>query len=165
VDGGAATAANQDRDGPAVITLCDNAGMGEREVSSPLESAVRLDVWLDVACLFGTRSEAQRAVRGGKVDVNGESSKPHRVLHLGDRLTITRGGGRRQQVVVRGLLERHVAKAVARQLYDDVTPALKPEQLEARRIERLLRQSAGPRVTKAPDRRERRALRALKGQE
>ena len=29
---------------------------------------VRLDVWLDVACVFRTRSEAQKACRGGKVE-------------------------------------------------------------------------------------------------
>ena len=34
-------------------------------------SVVRLDVWLDVACLFKTRAEAQRACRGGKVEVGG----------------------------------------------------------------------------------------------
>ena len=32
-------------------------------------TSVRLDVWLDVSCLFRTRSEAQRACRNGKVDV------------------------------------------------------------------------------------------------
>jgi ribosome-associated heat shock protein Hsp15 len=126
---------------------------------------VRLDVWLDVACLFKTRSEAQRAVRGGKVEVNEQASKPHRLLQLGDRLTITRGEGRRQQIVVRSLLDRHVAKVAARRLYEDVTPAPRPEQIEARRIERLLKQSAGARVSKAPDKRERRALRALKGRD
>jgi len=30
---------------------------------------MRLDVWLDVACLFKTRSEAKKACAGGKVDV------------------------------------------------------------------------------------------------
>ena len=34
-------------------------------------TAVRIDIWLDVACLFKTRSEAQRACKGGKVDLNG----------------------------------------------------------------------------------------------
>ncbi len=139
--------------------------MGKSEAPVPREGAVRLDVWLDVACLFKTRSEAQRAVRGGKVHVNGEASKPHRFVHPGDRLTITRGDGRRQMLVVRGTVELHVAKAVARQLYEDVTPALKPEQLEVRRIERLLRQLAGPQGARAPEKRERRALRALKGRE
>ena len=32
-----------------------------------MSEAVRLDVWLDVACLFKTRSEAQRACKLGKV--------------------------------------------------------------------------------------------------
>jgi ribosomal 50S subunit-recycling heat shock protein len=36
---------------------------------------VRLDVWLDVACVFRTRSEAQKACKAGKVDVNGQSAK------------------------------------------------------------------------------------------
>ena len=45
---------------------------------------MRVDVWLDVACLFRTRSEAQRACRGGKVDVNGESARPNRIVRAGD---------------------------------------------------------------------------------
>ena len=52
---------------------------------------VRLDVWLDVTCLFKTRSEAQKACRGGKVDVNGQAAKPHRELKPGDELE-SRGG-------------------------------------------------------------------------
>jgi len=74
-------------------------------------ASVRLDVWLDVACLFRTRSEAQRACRGGKVHVNGQAAKPHREIRVGDALEITRPLGRRQQVVIRGLAERHLLKA------------------------------------------------------
>jgi len=71
---------------------------------------VRLDVWLDVACLFKTRSEAQKACRGGKVDLNGQSGKPHRALHVGDQLRITRAAGRRQLVLVTSLAEQHAAR-------------------------------------------------------
>jgi ribosome-associated heat shock protein Hsp15 len=71
----------------------------------------RLDVWLDVACLFKTRSEAQRACRGGKVDVNGQAAKPHRDVKPGDVIDITRPLGRRQRVIVRGLASQHIAKA------------------------------------------------------
>jgi ribosome-associated heat shock protein Hsp15 len=123
---------------------------------------VRLDIWLDVACLFKTRSEAQKACKGGKVDVNGQTAKPHRELRAGDRVTITRPLGRRQQVIVVGLRDRHVARTDARELYEDVTPAPSPEELESRRIARLFRASLGPRTTGAPDKRERRALRRLK---
>ena len=45
---------------------------------------MRVDLWLDVACLFKTRSEAQRACGGGKVDVNGASAKAHRDKKWGE---------------------------------------------------------------------------------
>ena len=37
-------------------------------------TSVRLDIWLDVACLYRTRSEAQKACQGGKVEVNGPTA-------------------------------------------------------------------------------------------
>jgi ribosome-associated heat shock protein Hsp15 len=125
-------------------------------------SEQRLDVWLDVACLFKTRSEAQRACLGGKVDVNGHVARPNRILKTADRLVITRGSAGRQTVVVRGFSTHHVPKAEARRLYEDVTPPLSPEQLEARRFERLMRSTE---ARHAPDRRERRARRRLKGRD
>ncbi len=123
---------------------------------------VRLDVWLDVACLFKTRSEAQKACRGGKVDLNGQSGKPHRALHVGDQLRITRAAGRRQQVTVKALAEQHVPKAEARLLYEDVTPPPTPEEAAVRELERhfwTLRVKASART---PDRRERRRRRQEK---
>ena len=47
-------------------------------------SSLRVDLWLDVACLFKTRTEAQHACKGGKVDVNGQAAKPHREVKPGD---------------------------------------------------------------------------------
>ena len=76
-----------------------------------MSDTVRLDVWLDVACLFKTRSEAKRACEGGKVEVNGDRAKPHRALAEGDRLRISRGLGRHQDVIVRLLVDQHVKKA------------------------------------------------------
>jgi ribosome-associated heat shock protein Hsp15 len=126
-------------------------------------SQVRLDVWLDVACLFKTRSEAQKACTGGKVEVNGQAARPHRLIRAGDEIRITRQHGRRQLVVVRAVAERHVPKAEAKNLYEDRTPPPTPEELEMRGIERAFRQSFGMRPPHAPDKRERRALRKLKG--
>ena len=123
---------------------------------------VRLDVWLDVVCLFKTRSEAQRAIKGGKIDVNGQAAKPHRVAKPGDVIEITRTLGRRQRVIVRGTTEQHVPKAEARLLYEDVTPPPSPEEQAMLDLMRL----AGPRrrtsAAGAPDRREKRRLRRLK---
>ena len=126
-------------------------------------ATVRLDVWLDVACLFKTRSEAQKACRGGKVAVNGQTAKPNRLIRAGDELSIGRAFGRRQRVVVRGLADTHVAKAEARQLYEDLTPPPTAEEIEARRLERVYRAAMSP--PRAPDKRERRLLRRLKGRD
>ena len=125
-----------------------------------MSESVRLDVWLDVACLFKTRSEAKRACEGGKVDVNGEKAKPHRMLREGDRIRITRGYGRNQDVVVRIAIDQHVKKSEARALYDDHTPKPTPEEIEARRIDRAYRAAA--RAAGTPDRRRRREVRRLK---
>jgi ribosome-associated heat shock protein Hsp15 len=124
--------------------------------------SLRLDVWLDIACLFRSRSEAQKACKGGKVAVNGQSAKPHREVRAGDEIVITRPLGRRQRVIVRDLIDRHIPKAQARGLYEDVTPPPTPEEVQAREMARLMRPFMTLRSTAAPDRRERRALRRLK---
>jgi ribosome-associated heat shock protein Hsp15 len=121
---------------------------------------MRLDAWLDVACLYKTRSEAKRACESGHVEVNGDRAKPHRALREGDRLRLNRGFGRHQDVVVKVLIEQHVKKAEARVLFDDLTPKPTPEEIEQRRIERLYRAAAQAAGT--PDRDRRRALRRAK---
>jgi ribosome-associated heat shock protein Hsp15 len=121
--------------------------------------AVRLDVWLDVACLFRTRSEAKRACEGGKLEVNGERAKPHRTIREGDEIRISRGFGRHQTIVVRGVIGEHVKKSDARTLYADLTPAPTAEEIEMRRQERLYRAAAAAAGT---DKRRRREIRRHK---
>ncbi len=127
--------------------------MKDEPRDSPALESVRLDVWLDVACLVPTRSQAKTACEGGKVEVNGARAKPHREIRPGDRLTITTRRGDPREIIVRGLAERSIPKAEARKLYEDVTPPVPPEIAEARRLDRLLapREDAG-----RPDKRERR---------
>jgi ribosome-associated heat shock protein Hsp15 len=123
--------------------------------------ALRLDIWLDIACLFRTRSEAQKACKLGRVEVNGQVAKPHREVRAGDEIEISRPLGRKQTVVVSGLADRHIAKAEARALYEDRTPPPSEEEIESRRIMRLARAvTRTPPVT--PDKRERRRIRNLK---
>ena len=125
-----------------------------------MSDAVRLDVWLDVACLFKTRSEAKRACEGGKVAVNGASAKPNRAIREGDRIRIGRGQGRYQDVIARIVIDQHVKKAEAKALYDDTTPKPTPEEIEVRRVERAYRAAA--RAAGMPDRRRRREIRRFK---
>ena len=125
-----------------------------------MSDSIRLDVWLDIACLFKTRSEAKRACEGGKVDVNGDHAKPNRAIREGDRIRIGRGAGRFQELIVRILIDQHVRKSEARALYDDVTPKPTPEEVEFRRQERIYRAAAAAAGT--PDRRRRREIRQFK---
>jgi ribosome-associated heat shock protein Hsp15 len=126
------------------------------------EHDVRLDVWLDVACLYRTRSEAQQACKAGKVDVNGQPAKPNRKMRVGDALELSRPFGRRQLLKILALADHHVAKADARKLYEDLTPPPTADELEMRRQERLFR-AATPK--RSPDKRQRQALRRLRGRD
>jgi ribosome-associated heat shock protein Hsp15 len=121
---------------------------------------IRLDVWLDVACVFKTRSEATTACRLNKVIVNGQAAKAHREIKVGDQLEIHRPFGRTQLLTVLGVTDRHVARAQARLLYEDRTPKPTPEEVEMRRLERIYRAAATPPTR--PDRDQRRTLRRLK---
>ena len=125
-----------------------------------METEVRLDVWLDVACLFKTRSEAQKACKLGQVSVNGQTAKPHRDVKAGDRIEIQRPLGRKQLITVLGLAATHIARADAKLLYEDRTPKPTPEEIEIRRLERIYRAAATPKTR--PDRDMRRTLRRLK---
>jgi ribosome-associated heat shock protein Hsp15 len=129
-------------------------------MSSEAAEPVRLDVWLDVACVFKTRSQAKEACEGGKVDVNGSRAKPHRELRTGDRISITGKAGQRREILVRGLASRSLPRAQARLLYEDVTPPVAAEVREARRLDRML----APKVDEGrPDKRERREIIRRKG--
>ena len=121
---------------------------------------VRLDTWLDVACLFKTRSEAQKACKVGKVSVNGVVAKTHRLLKIGDEIVIQRPMSRKQLITVLGLAETHIPKAEARLLYDDHSPKPTPAEIEIRRMERIYRAAATPPTR--PERDMRRTLRRLK---
>jgi ribosome-associated heat shock protein Hsp15 len=125
-------------------------------------SDVRLDVWLDVACLYRTRSEAQKACKSGKVTANGQPARQNRSVRIGDEIELNRPLGRKQMLRVLRLADRHIAKADARTLYEDLTPPPTAEEIEMRRMERMFR-AATPR--KSPDKRDRHALRRLRGRE
>ena len=111
-----------------------------------------------MACLFRTRSEAQRACKGGKVDVNGQAARQNREVKPGDVIELTRPHGRRQRVVVVAPTDRHISRAEARALYEDTTPPPTPEEQALLDLLRL----AGPKrrgPVASPGRDERRRLR------
>ena len=108
---------------------------------------LRLDTWLDIACVFRTRSESQRACKGGKVSLNGHRAKPHNQIRIGDELDITFSAGRKQRLSVTGLAETHIPKNQAKTLYLDITPPPKPDELELRDLLRRVKpENRGPKT-------------------
>jgi ribosome-associated heat shock protein Hsp15 len=117
---------------------------------------VRLDKWLWAARFYKSRSLAQAACEGGKVDVNGQAAKPSRAVRPGDRIRMTLGEWRRE-LVVTALSDRRGPAAAARTLYDDRSPPPPPRALRPPRA--VLRAPGLGRPTK----RERRLHDRLRG--
>ena len=90
---------------------------------------MRLDKWLWAARFFKTRSLAQQAVAGGRVQLNGDRTKPAHEVKLND-MVIVRVGDWRWEVKVAALSDRRGPAEEARKLY---------QETEASRAERQRR--------------------------
>jgi ribosome-associated heat shock protein Hsp15 len=123
---------------------------------------VRLDKWLQVARLFKTRSQATRACTLGRVQVNGTVAKPHRSVELEDRIEVTQGDWDRV-LVVKVLAEKPVPKAMAKDLYEDLSPPPPPRDPLARLMARppARRERGAGRPTK----KERRQIERFRGED
>lgn len=119
------------------------------------DGKLRIDKWLWAARFFKTRAQAQEAVAGGRVHVNGERVKPSRNVEAGDTLEITKGE-QRFIVVVERLSDRRGPAMAANTLYSE-TAASRAAREEAAAMRKLLRQSA-PHPEKKPDKRQRRHI-------
>ena len=123
-----------------------------------MSEAVRLDKWLWATRFFKTRGLAQQAIRGGRVEINGQKPKPSRLVRIDDTLEIGRGD-LRFVVRVLGLIERRVSAEQARQLYQESAESI--ERRETRAAQRREEREAGE-AGKRPDKRQRRQIHRLR---
>jgi ribosome-associated heat shock protein Hsp15 len=93
-----------------------------------------LDKWLWAARFFKTRSLAQQAVAGGRVQLNGERTKRAHEVKPGDSIDV-RAGEWRWEIVVRALSDRRGPAEEARKLYEE-TPASRAERERRRDLRR-----------------------------
>jgi ribosome-associated heat shock protein Hsp15 len=127
------------------------------ETSPSEKPGLRIDKWLWFARLFKSRSQATDAVAGGLVHVNGERVKPSRIIHVDDRLHITKDEIR-LELIVRGLPVRRGPAPEARLHYTETE-----ESIAAREKQRERSRLAGPAPEGRPDKHARRMLRDLRG--
>jgi ribosome-associated heat shock protein Hsp15 len=97
----------------ALIAL-DTGKMDKQES----DSEIRLDKWLWAARFFKTRGLAAEAVTGGKVNINGDRTKPSRTVRRDDELTIRRGAYE-WTVIVKDVSRLRGPVSQAQQLYEE----------------------------------------------
>ncbi|ERJ20161.1 Heat shock protein [Salinisphaera shabanensis E1L3A] len=122
-------------------------------------NAVRVDKWLWAARFFKTRSMAAKAVKGGKVHVNGHRAKASTGVKVDDRLEVTKGETA-FEIDVRGLSEQRGPAARAVELYAETQASR--ERREAQATERRAARMSMPRPSLRPDKKQRRELRRFK---
>jgi ribosome-associated heat shock protein Hsp15 len=122
---------------------------------------VRVDKWLWAARLHKTRSLAADAVKGGRVQVNGQRVKPSRDVGPGDEIEVTIGQLRRT-VVVRGVSERRGPVKEAVLLYEETPESVAARELLAEQ-RRLASPPPGADLGGRPTKRDRRRLDDARG--
>ena len=124
-----------------------------------MDERVRIDKWLWAARLVKTRALAAEALKGGRVEVNGERAKPSREVHPGDRIDFA-SGRLRISVVVRTTSARRGPASVAALLYDETAESR--EARERLATERRIERATGLREGGRPTKRDRRRLDAAR---
>ncbi len=120
--------------------------------------SIRIDQWLWAARLYKTRSLANQACRGGKIQVEGGAVKPARPVRENEIVEI------KQPPIVRsyrvkGLAAKRVSAVLARELVEEITPAADLEILALARRDPLgLVFASRDRGSGRPTKKERREL-------
>ena len=116
--------------------------------------SVRIDKWLWATRFFKSRSAANDAVVGGRVQVNGVRVKPSKEIRPSDTVEV-RIGEVRWNVVVTGVTDKRGPAKAAATLYDETPESLAGREQHAaeRRLARPPGADLGPRPTKQARRR------------
>ena len=123
-----------------------------------IELVVRIDQWLWAARFFKTRTLAKQAIESAKVESQGQSVKPSRIVRVGEAWSVRRGD-ELFEVEVLQLSDKRGSATVAQTLYRE-----SPESIERRAAEREKKrmEATGYRApTSKPDKRARRLIQAL----
>ncbi len=121
---------------------------------------MRIDKWLWAARFFKTRALAARACDLGRVQCQGQSTKPARDIKIGDTLHVTNDSGD-FQIEVLQLSEVRGPAAVAQMLFRE-TDASKEQRSKVAAERKAARQFEQP-PRGRPSKRDRQRIRELRG--
>lgn len=123
--------------------------------------SVRLDKWLWAARLFKTRSLAREAVQSGKVQYNGQRSKPGKIVELAASIKVPHGYDFKQLIVLQ-LSEQRRGAPAAQLMYQESDASIK--QRESNAEARKLSAFHSPKPDHRPDKKQRRQIIQFKQQ-
>jgi ribosome-associated heat shock protein Hsp15 len=114
---------------------------------------VRLDQWLCAARIYKSRTVAQASCEAGHVKVNEVVAKSSRNVRVGDNITAHAPRGL-LILIVRGIHGKRLSPPLAREMYEDQSPAPLPRDQQV---------APRPRGAGRPTKLERRNLLRLRG--
>lgn len=118
--------------------------------------SVRLDKWLWAARFFKTRSLATSAIKGGKIHVNGQRSKPGKSAEIGQIIRINKSQ-QQFEIEIIALSDKRGNFTIAQTLYCETPESIKKREEEAL-MRKLANQQASPFDKGRPTKRNRRQI-------
>ncbi len=117
---------------------------------------MRLDKWLWAARFFKTRPLAAEAINGGKVQLNGQRTKPGKIVRPGVRLRIQKGP-LRWEIRILALAKQRRPASEAALLYEEEASSRRERQEIVQQ-----RRQAGIAPPSRPNKRDRRRIQQLR---
>jgi ribosome-associated heat shock protein Hsp15 len=120
-----------------------------------MSDSVRVDKWLWATRFFKTRALARDAIKGGKVQIDGQRVKPGRSLKEGDHLTIRRGEDE-YRITVSDLGDRRVSAPLAQEKFIEDPDSISRREVAAEQRKKDFKARADR--PRRPDKRQRRQI-------
>ena len=122
---------------------------------------VRLDKWLWAARFFKTRAVARDMVQSGKVQYNGQRTKPGKHVELGAMIKVPAGWDNRE-IKVLGLSDKRLSAPLAQALFEETAESV--TKREENQAARKLSAFHSPKPDHRPDKKQRRQIIKFKQQ-
>ncbi|WP_333971604.1 ribosome-associated heat shock protein Hsp15 [Alteromonas mediterranea] len=122
---------------------------------------VRLDKWLWAARFFKTRAIARDMVQSGKVQYNGQRTKPGKHVELGAMIKVPAGWDNRE-IKVLGLSDKRLSASLAQALFEETAESV--TKREENQAARKLSAFHSPKPDHRPDKKQRRQIIKFKQQ-
>ncbi|MCP3698476.1 MAG: ribosome-associated heat shock protein Hsp15 [Aliivibrio sp.] len=129
---------------------------------SNTSDGIRLDKWLWAARFYKTRSIARNMVDGGKVQYNGQRSKPSKLVEVGAEIKLRQGNNEEISVIIEIVSDQRRGAPIAQTLYKETPISIKQREENAKL--RKLNSLGSPHPDKRPDKKQRRDIMRFKQQ-